>query len=114
VECALKACVAKLTQKHDFPDRKLVEKSYTHDLATLLAAAGLDKEFKEATDRDLDLKEDWIRVKDWTEQRRYDLFYLPEDRDNLRQRAADALARHFLDSVENRSGGILPWIRQRW
>ena len=114
VECALKARIAKRTQQHDFPDKKLVEKSYQHDLVTLLAAAGLDKDFKEATDLDLDLKEDWNEVKDWTEQRRYDLFYLPNEQDSVRRRACQSLARLFLDSVENSSGGVLPWIRRRW
>ena len=114
VECALKACIAKMTEKHDFPDRRLVERSYTHDLETLLAAARLDKEFKEATGLNLDLKEDWSTVKDWTEQRRYDLFCLPDVQDTLRRRVAQTQARHFLDSVENRTGGVLPWIRQRW
>jgi HEPN domain-containing protein len=32
VECALKACIAKRTQEHDFPDKKLVNDSHTHDL----------------------------------------------------------------------------------
>jgi hypothetical protein len=30
VECALKACIAKTTRRHDFPDKKQVEASYTH------------------------------------------------------------------------------------
>ena len=32
VECALKACIAKQTQEHDFPDKKLVNESHTHNL----------------------------------------------------------------------------------
>ena len=31
-ECALKACIAKETQRHEFPDRKRVELSHSHDL----------------------------------------------------------------------------------
>jgi HEPN domain len=30
VECALKACIAKLTNKDDFPDKVFVQRSYTH------------------------------------------------------------------------------------
>jgi HEPN domain-containing protein len=41
VECALKACIAKGTHQYDFPDKKLVEKSYTHDVEKLLDAAGM-------------------------------------------------------------------------
>ena len=32
VECGLKACIAKRTREHDYPDKKLVNKSYTHDV----------------------------------------------------------------------------------
>jgi len=32
VECALKACIAKRTREHDFPEKKLVIDSHTHDL----------------------------------------------------------------------------------
>jgi hypothetical protein len=38
VECALKACISKQTNLHDFPDKAVVEKSYTHDLTKLLAS----------------------------------------------------------------------------
>jgi HEPN domain-containing protein len=43
VECALKACVAKLTRRYDFPpDGKFVTNNiYTHDLEKLLRAANL-------------------------------------------------------------------------
>ena len=41
VECALKACVAKLTNQYDFPDKQLANKCYTHDLDEL--AKRLDK-----------------------------------------------------------------------
>ena len=41
VECALKACIAKQTNLHDFPDKTVVQKSHTHDLTELLVLAGL-------------------------------------------------------------------------
>jgi HEPN domain-containing protein len=43
VECALKACIAKLTKEHDFPDKATVNDSYTHDLGKLLGVSGLKK-----------------------------------------------------------------------
>ena len=46
VECALKACVAKQIRKHDFPDRKLIQDSYTHDLNKLLGLAGVRREYE--------------------------------------------------------------------
>ena len=33
VECALKACIAKTFQQHEFPNKKIVMDSYTHDLS---------------------------------------------------------------------------------
>jgi HEPN domain-containing protein len=39
VECGLKACVAKQTKRHDFPDKDRAVKSYTHDLLQLVKLA---------------------------------------------------------------------------
>jgi hypothetical protein len=41
VECALKACIAKRTKRHDFPEKKTVMDSHTHDPIELLGPAGL-------------------------------------------------------------------------
>ncbi|WP_420238862.1 hypothetical protein ACOBR2_04500 [Telmatobacter bradus] len=41
VECALKACIARQTQEHDFPDKKLVVDNHTHKLNDLLRLAQL-------------------------------------------------------------------------
>ena len=42
VECALKACIAKGTQKYEFPDKKRVDSSYSHNLDVLVKLAGLE------------------------------------------------------------------------
>ena len=42
VECALKACIARQVRTHDFPPKPgSVRDMYTHDLASLVKAAGL-------------------------------------------------------------------------
>ena len=41
VECGLKACIAKLTKRYDFPDKGLVQGAYRHDLTQLLKMAKL-------------------------------------------------------------------------
>src|SRR5260370_4028034 len=42
VECAIKACIAKKTRRHEFPaDAKYANKVYTHDLVELLKLAQL-------------------------------------------------------------------------
>jgi len=52
VECALKACIAKRTQLHDFPEKKLVNDSHTHDLGKLLQLAELKTELDAILDTD--------------------------------------------------------------
>ena len=50
IECALKACIAKQTKKHDCPNRRLATEAWTHDLEKLVQLAGigpdLDKDMK--------------------------------------------------------------------
>ena len=46
VECALKACIAKRTREHDFPEKKLAIDSHTHDLRDLLRLALLKNELE--------------------------------------------------------------------
>jgi hypothetical protein len=41
VECALKACIAKETQRYEFPEKKRVNASYTHNLEELVRVAEL-------------------------------------------------------------------------
>ena len=42
IECALKACVAKTTKRHDFPDKQRASDSYTHNAKRLVVVAGLE------------------------------------------------------------------------
>src|SRR5438477_8710636 len=42
VECALKACIAKLTKEYDFPDKKIVKNIFTHKFGDLIRLAGLE------------------------------------------------------------------------
>jgi len=45
VECALKACIAKRTQAHDFPPKpQVVRDFYQHDIRSLAKMAGLELE----------------------------------------------------------------------
>jgi hypothetical protein len=51
LECALKACIAKRTRRHEFPDKKRVEASYSHNLAQLVNEAGLRSVFSRRPDK---------------------------------------------------------------
>ena len=71
VECALKACIAKGTQRGEFPDRKKVESSHSHNLRDLIRVAGLDEarlERLEQAGKDPDFGTNWDVVYSWSEQ----------------------------------------------
>jgi HEPN domain-containing protein len=101
VECALKACIAKRTEKHDFPDKKLVNESHTHSLIELLRLSELAPLMGEAIQTDGSIENRWIIVRGWSEASRY-------------QRSNGAAAEALLQAIEDDSGGILPWIRLHW
>jgi len=101
VECALKACIAKRTQEHDFPDKKLVNDSHTHDLAKLITLAKLNIELQTEMLANPSMQSNLSVVQDWAETSRY-------ERKNT-QEAAD-----LLRAIEDQPGGLLPWIMSRW
>jgi len=101
VECALKACIAKRTREHDFPERTLVNESYTHNLKELLRLTLLNGELDIAVQANPALRSSWTIVQSWSETSRYQRKTMQE---------ADALLR----AIEDRTGGLLPWVRQRW
>ncbi len=101
VECALKACIAKRTREFDFPEKKLTNDSHTHDLLKLIQLANLKLELDAAVHADANLQARLDTIQDWSEASRYDR--------KSQQEAAD-----LIDAVEDQTGGLLPWIRQRW
>lgn len=102
VECALKACIAKSTRRHDFPDLSRVRDTHSHDLSRLLDLANL----KNTLDRDAEthrqLGVNWAVVKDWTVDSRYD--------PAMTIRKADDLYR----AITMRRDGVGAWLRQHW
>jgi len=101
IECALKACIAKQTQRCNFPDRKFVSDIYTHDLNKLMNLAGLESDYK-LRKADNDFERNWAIVKDWSEQSRY-VYGVTE-----------ATAKDYYSAVVNRKNGIILWIRKWW
>jgi len=100
IECALKACIAKQTQEFDFPDKKTVMDSYTHDLEKLVKVAKLEKQLKSLlNDPDFSLR--WSLVKDWSEESRYQT--------HNRQEALD-----IYSAITDPNHGVLQWLQQHW
>ncbi len=102
VECGLKACIAKQTQRASFPpDPAWVRSVYTHDLARLVEAAGLAAPLNTESATDRAFRVHWAIVKDWSEQSRYGRHSL-------------AKAQDMLDAVADRQHGVLQWIERFW
>jgi HEPN domain-containing protein len=101
VECALKACIAKRTREHDFPDKDLANKSHTHDLGKLIQLAELKDELDHVAQTNSPLEANRTIVQSWSETSRY-------------QRKTAQEATELILAVEDREGGLLPWIMQRW
>ena len=72
VECGLKACIAKLTKRYDFPDKSLLQGVYTHDLAPLLRIAGLEEARDRESEHDREFGLHWYVVKQWKGESRYE------------------------------------------
>jgi HEPN domain-containing protein len=100
VECALKACIAKRTKRHDFPEKKTVMDSHTHDPIELLGPAGLKSDHRTAMLQQ-DFAKNWKIVTEWKAESRY--------ASHSRQKAEDLLA-----AINDRKAGVLRWITQYW
>ena len=101
VECALKACIAKRTREHDFPEKKLVIDSHTHDLAKLLQLAELKIDLDTSMQGNPALKSSWDAIQNWSETSRY-------------QKRSAQEASDLLQAIDDQAGGLLPWIVLRW
>jgi HEPN domain-containing protein len=101
IECALKACIAKQTQRHQFPDKKTADASHTHKLEDLLRVAQLGDAHREEVRANLIFEANWNVVRDWSEQSRY--------RKHSRE-AAEAI----LVAISDKKHGVLKWIKQHW
>ncbi len=100
VECALKACIAKSTERHDFPDLKRVKSSYTHNAKELIVVSGLKSAFDEAM-RQSEFALRWDVVIQWSEESRY-ISHSPQE------------ALDLIEAVENRKHGILQWLKKHY
>ncbi len=98
VECALKACIVRGLPAESMPEKKDVDRFYTHDLDQLLTLAKLRDAFLTDEDR----KIDWNIVTDWNERARY--------RNDITGAQAASLYRICTESTI----GVLPWLRTVW
>ena len=101
VECALKACIAKGTQRYEFPDKKRADSSHTHNLRELVRLADLEDACKDAAAASGNFRLNWDTVLGWSEQCRY-------------QRIDPESARLLLKAVSEKQHGIIVWLKLNW
>jgi len=100
VECALKACIAKETKRHDFPDKQRANDSFTHNAKRLIVVAGLESALDEAV-RQSEFGLRWKIVMQWSEESRYSSHSTREALD-------------LIEAIENRKYGILQWLKKHY
>ena len=101
VECALKACIAKQVKKYDFPDKKLANEAFTHDLNKLIRVAGLSRKLEDDRKTNKVFNHNWAVVKDWNESARYEIGI------------SESQALDIYASITGEDG-VLPWIIKQW
>ena len=101
IECALKACIAKNSRRHDFPDKKFVVRSHTHDLKDLVKLVKIEPLLEQEVQQEPKVGISWELVRKWSEGSRYRT-YSEQD------------AQELLDAVANKKYGIMPWITRHW
>ena len=99
VECALKACISRLTLEGDFPDRRRVDDSYTHDFGRLVRAAALEEELSAAKLADQRFALNWSKVTDWNEGKRY-------------ERIEEEEATGLYEAISEQPSGVLRWLQR--
>jgi hypothetical protein len=100
VECGLKACIAKMAKRHEFPLKAdYIRRLYTHDLEELLKLAELDNQLETDMRANVTLARNSGVVKAWNEESRY---------------TASGLNGKDLHTAVVGPDGVLLWIKQRW
>ena len=101
VECALKACIAKATRRHEFPDKQFAAECFKHDLGVLVKLAELEESRRTLMKSNSGFNKNWNIVSSWSEQSRY-------------RRHDNASAAALVEAIMERRNGILSWLRRYW
>jgi HEPN domain-containing protein len=100
-ECAIKACIAKQTERHEFPDKERANRSWAHKLNSLIEVAGLQDVLKEAVGQEPDFDIRWRVVQEWRESSRYENHPIAD-------------AEKLLDALTHPRYGVLRWLKRHW
>ena len=100
-ECAFKACIAKQTQRHEFPDLARAQASWRHNLEELAVAARLVNALNDLQRQSPEFNLNWTIVRKWREQSRYD-------------RPSHSAANALICALEDRKHGVITWLKRHW
>jgi HEPN domain-containing protein len=101
VELAIKACIAKRTERFDFPDKDHANNSWSHDWLKLIRAAALEEALQHEEIRDPFFLLNWKAVQGWKVDSRYN-------------RNGETEATKLIAAIEDRRHGVLRWLKQHW
>lgn len=101
IECGLKACIARKTRRHDFPDKRTVDSSHTHNLKELVRIAGLEASRVEEARTNPRFRNSWDIVQQWSEQSRYTAVDL-------------AKSKALVAAIGTPKHGVMTWIKRHW
>ncbi len=101
VELALKACIAKRTERHDFPEKATVDRSWRHELQILASVAGLTQVIDSQYKANREFAANWSVVLSWSNNSRYTTHVAKE---------AEDLYRAITDPVN----GVMACIKRIW
>jgi HEPN domain-containing protein len=101
VECGLKAGIAKQTRLHDFPDKNVINASYSHKPGDLVKIAALEKKLDDELESTPDFADNWNTVKDRPEKSRY-------------EKHTDKEAQDLYSAIADAKQGVSQWLQQYW
>lgn len=101
VECALKACIAKLTKAEEFPDKEFVARVCCHNLEVLIEQASKKGDLSTRLAGDPAFAANWRVVLRWNERSRYERKSQPEQE-----------ASNLYKAITDPNHWVLPWIKQ--
>jgi len=101
LEAALKACIARQTVEHEFPDLDRARDCWKHKPSLLINTAGLQEELAKRVRADAEFEANWLTVKDWDVDSRYAEW--PQQ-----------AARDLFFAVTDAGHGVLPWVEGYW
>lgn len=104
IETALKARICKILDS-DYPDSGDISRSFmTHRFESLIKLGGLQKKFDNELNSNIKFKTNWSIVTTWSETFRYKPIGNSSEMD----------VQDVINALEDKTDGILTWIKKRW